>query len=137
MEHTELIEALRDPDHKNYREAAEEAADILEKMNEKPRIDVVLNEVLDPADAPVPSSIEAHAVLEKDGLGISIGIKGYGLCDMADGTGDPIIVEFHDGKPRLVVWADIDDENPTHIIGLEDALESARTPDSFPFVSSP
>lgn len=130
MKNTELIEALRDPDHKNYREVAEEAADLLEKLDKNPRMDIVLNEVLDPPNPPVPSNIKAHAVCEQGGLGLSIGLEGYGLCDMIDGSGDPIIIEFHNGEPRLLVWGDVNNEEPTHIISLQGALESSRQPDT-------
>ena len=38
----------------------------------------------------------------------------------------PILLERHDGKLRLVVWADINEQEPTHIIDLSGALESNR-----------
>jgi hypothetical protein len=35
-------------------------------------------------------------------------------------------VEIRDGKPTLIVWSDIFEEEPTHIISLAHALESNR-----------
>ena len=43
-----------------------------------------------------------------------------------DGTGWPIMLEYYDGKVQLVVWADINQEDPTHNIDLTGALESHR-----------
>ena len=51
-----------------------------------------------------------------------------------DGTGDlcsqgfgfPVMLEYYEKSIRLVVWSDINQEDPTHIIPLEGALESAR-----------
>ena len=79
-EHKELIEALRNPDHPNYREVAEEAANILESPSLNGKRTLILNEVCDP---PEPKTIEAHVVLENQGLGVAIGLEGYGLCDMS------------------------------------------------------
>ncbi len=47
------------------------------------------------------------------------------LCSMP-GTGWPILIEFRDGVPFLVVWGDITQEDPTHTIDLSGALESNR-----------
>ena len=37
-----------------------------------------------------------------------------------------IRVEIRDGKPTLLVWSDISQEEPTHTISLAHALESNR-----------
>ena len=59
--------------------------------------------------------------------GIDISPEGYGDMTSEDGMGCPVYLEVHpeDGL-RLLVWADINQENPTHIIPLEGAKESAR-----------
>ena len=38
----------------------------------------------------------------------------------------PIYLEFFEGKWQLVVWADINKEDPTHRIDMSGALESRR-----------
>ena len=43
-----------------------------------------------------------------------------------DGPYAPVLLERHRGKVRLVVWADINDQEPTHIIDMSGALESNR-----------
>jgi hypothetical protein len=57
------------------------------------------------------------------------------VCIQPEGTGDygsgvsdgfPVVVEFCDGKPRVHVWADINQEDATHTIELDGALESRR-----------
>jgi hypothetical protein len=60
---------------------------------------------------------------------VMIGAEGYGEKTAADGAGFPVVVEFHEGKFRVLVWSDIDEEDPTHIISLEGAREDARQSD--------
>ena len=60
---------------------------------------------------------------EKDKLGLLIHPKGMGTWD---GNFAPILLEQLDGVVRLIVWGDINKEDPTHIIDLSGALESAR-----------
>jgi hypothetical protein len=52
--------------------------------------------------------------------------KGTGDLYSPDGEGFPIMLEYYDNSIRLVVWSDINQEDPTHIIPLENALESNR-----------
>ncbi len=46
----------------------------------------------------------------------------------ADGYGDscPLLVELYEGQLCVVVWGDINREDPTHIISLKGARTSAR-----------
>lgn len=57
---------------------------------------------------------------------LSIGVPGYGDATSIDGRGVVAILERWEGRLRLLVWSDIDEEEPTHIIDLEGARESAR-----------
>ena len=52
--------------------------------------------------------------------------EGHGDCGSRDGHGWPVMIERYNGDIRIVVWADINQENPTHIIDLAGALESNR-----------
>lgn len=52
--------------------------------------------------------------------------EGYGEKSSKDSQGSPVILEVHEGKLRLIVFADINSEEPTHVIDLEGASESAR-----------
>lgn len=62
---------------------------------------------------------------EKDDLALFIEVDGYGeFCTRRGGA--PIILERFRGRLRLVVWADINSEDPTDIIDLEGARESER-----------
>jgi hypothetical protein len=38
----------------------------------------------------------------------------------------PIVIEWYDGVPRIIIWADINDPDPTHVIDMSKALESNR-----------
>ncbi len=75
-----------------------------------------------------------------DGLGgtrvITVGQEREGIFVHPEGTGcmemddcAPIYIEFFDGKPRVLVWEDINDPDPT-LIELDTALESNRVPDT-------
>ena len=52
--------------------------------------------------------------------------EGFGEKTALDGHGHPIALELYEGKVRLFVWADINQEDPTHTIDLSGALESNR-----------
>lgn len=55
-----------------------------------------------------------------DSANICLNPKGY-----SDTNGmSPIALEVWDGRLRLLVWGDIDNEEPTHIIDLENARKS-------------
>ena len=63
-----------------------------------------------------------------DHHGVSIVAKGYGDRGSADGHGSPMFLELYRGRLRLLVWADINVEDPTHVIDLEDSREDRRHP---------
>ncbi len=57
-----------------------------------------------------------------------IKLTGYGDKYSRDGDGEPIAIDWQEGEPvRLLVWADINQDDPTHTIDLTGALESNRT----------
>ena len=57
---------------------------------------------------------------------VGIQVEGYGDKYSNDGEGFPILIEYYEGKLRLVVWSDINKDDPTHIIDMENAKESNR-----------
>jgi|GEM_PF-2256010 len=81
---------------------------------------VVLREVLEGS-----SRVAVTVATEQDGLALILEPKGYGVYGV-DGDCAPVLLEVCCGKLRLVVWADINDENPTHIIPLDGAKLSSR-----------
>lgn len=62
--------------------------------------------------------------------GFEVLFDGYGVKNIEPGHGPSIYVEYYDGKLRLLVWADINQEEPTHTIDLSGALESQRKEDN-------
>jgi hypothetical protein len=70
---------------------------------------------------PENSPPEITAKVTRDG--IEIRHIGTGCHD---GDYAPIFVEWYDGNPRIIIWGDINDQDPTHVIDLRSALESAR-----------
>lgn len=70
---------------------------------------------------PENSKSEISAKVISDG--ITIRHAGTGCYD---GDYAPIVIEWYDGVPRIIIWADINDQDPTHIIDMSKALESSR-----------
>jgi len=68
--------------------------------------------------------------VEQVGHALYISPRGYGDCGTVDGQGTPIILEIADGDLRINVHADINKEDPTDIINLENARESKRGKDT-------
>ena len=58
--------------------------------------------------------------------GIGLKFNKYGDYCSIPGEGIPVIIEIRDGIPYVVVWADINQEDPTHEISLEHAHEHLR-----------
>lgn len=57
--------------------------------------------------------------------GIFIGFQGYGDLYSSEGNGKPVLIELWNGVPRVVIWEDINTEDP-QIIPLDKALETNR-----------
>jgi hypothetical protein len=72
------------------------------------------------------SNIETEVTIVLTGRGIAISVEGYGDYYSNQGEGIPILLEMYEGRLRLVVWGDINKQDPTQIIDLEHALESQR-----------
>lgn len=60
--------------------------------------------------------------------GVSLYAEGYGDCTAAAGHGTPVFIELYKGELRVIVWADINREDPTHIVSLAGAREDQRQP---------
>lgn len=43
-----------------------------------------------------------------------------------DGCGNPVHIDYWEDRLRVMVWSDINEEDPTHIIPLDGASESLR-----------
>jgi hypothetical protein len=62
--------------------------------------------------------------------GVSLYAEGHGDFGSAEGHGTPVFLELHRGRLRLLVWADIKREDPTHDIDLSGAREDHRRADA-------
>jgi hypothetical protein len=67
------------------------------------------------------------ATITADKCGINLGFAGYGDYSSGNGFGRPIFIELRDGQLTLRAWTDIRQEDPTHILSLENARESLRS----------
>ena len=81
---------------------------------------IALAEVSDTSDR---TASNVAISVEKDSLALIVHPEGMGTWD---GPYAPILLERHEGKMRLLVWADINQQEPTHVIDLSGALESSR-----------
>ena len=83
-----------------------------------------LSTVLTDVDPGHRGSLSVRVVANESA--VSIFPEGYGDFGSAEGHGCPIFLELHRGRLRLVVFADINREDPPHIIDLEGAREDRR-----------
>ncbi len=63
--------------------------------------------------------------IKKTSNSIDIVPDGYGDFGSEDGQGVPILLEIYEGELRLIVWNDINSEDPM-IINMEGAKETNR-----------
>jgi hypothetical protein len=61
--------------------------------------------------------------------GVSLYADAHGDSGSSEGHGTPVFIELYKGELRVLVWADINKEDPTHIISLAGAREDRRQPD--------
>ncbi|MGR5448539.1 hypothetical protein ACP3V3_01900 [Vibrio sp. PNB22_3_1] len=61
----------------------------------------------------------------------AIGVRLDGFSDNVshDDFGHPVLIEQLNGELRVVIWSDINQEDPTHIISLENARNGRRDSD--------
>jgi len=71
-------------------------------------------------DACNPEAMPKHVEIRYTKRGIAISFDGYGDAT-TNGNGEPVYIELRDGVPFVCVWADIQREDPTHVLTLEDA----------------
>lgn len=67
--------------------------------------------------------------VEQESNGVALNIPDHGEMCTVPGRGPIVFLEFRSGVPYLLVWADIQKEEPTHTISLERANEKYRLPD--------
>ena len=67
----------------------------------------------------VDRTVAAHCYLRPAGTG----------CRWNDDNW-PVLVEIYEGRPQVIIWADINKEDPTHEIDLSGALEVHRDNDN-------
>ena len=61
--------------------------------------------------------------IEVSEQGIFIGAEGYGENSSTPESATPIVVEYNGGELRVIVWSDINKEDPTHLIDMRKARE--------------
>jgi hypothetical protein len=61
--------------------------------------------------------------------GVSLHAEGYGDRTSAAGHGTPVFIELYRGELRVILWTDINEEDPTHVIPLDGAKEGRRRAD--------
>ena len=84
-----------------------------------------LTTILNDADSESSETLQVRVTANDSA--ISIFPEGYGDFGSAPGHGCPVFLELYQGRLRLIVFADINDEEPT-IIDLEAAREDRHVP---------
>ena len=56
--------------------------------------------------------------------GMTVDFKGYGVQSHENGGGCPVLIELRDGIPHIIIWGDINSQDPTEVISLAGASES-------------
>ncbi len=79
-----------------------------------------LTTILNDADPESSATLEVRVT--GDNSTVSIFPNGYGDCGSEPGHGCPVFLELYQGRLRLIVFPDINDQEPT-IIDLEAARE--------------
>jgi hypothetical protein len=79
-----------------------------------------LRDVMDASAKPLKVTVKL------DALYVLVRPEGYGDKPSDDGDGWPVLIENRNGVPHVVIWADINQEDPTHVISLDEAAESNR-----------
>lgn len=72
---------------------------------------------------------EKDVTITIDGGRLAIQIDKYGDKCSVDGEGSPIVVDFYNYRLKVLVWADINKEDPTHSIDLDGDKEDKRVED--------
>lgn len=84
---------------------------------------IIFDKCSENADDPgIPTEVEI------DNHSIYLYPEGYGDAGTENGYGCPVMIERWEGGLRVVIWGDINREDPTHIISLEGARENLRDP---------
>jgi hypothetical protein len=71
-----------------------------------------------------------EATVRIDPCSISLRFAGYGDRTSKTGHGEPVLIENRAGVPVVVVWGDINQDDPTDIVALTNARESRRENES-------
>jgi hypothetical protein len=93
----------------------------------KPVVSVALT---DQGDGTGTTDVTVTACGRGKGYGcLLIDSPGYGDYGSADGYGTPVLIERYNNELRVIVYADINQEDATHVTSLEGARETKRLPD--------
>jgi hypothetical protein len=65
-------------------------------------------------------------IAKQESSGIALYFPEYGTRTEEAGGGTPVFVEYRHGVPHVVVWAHINQEQPTHEISLAGASKDRR-----------
>ena len=103
-----------------------------DRVSSKSKERVIMNQTITVNLKDVSASLfgDKQASLDFDivinSVGIYIRPHGYGDYSSVDGKGLPIMIEFNNGEPNVIIWDDINVEDNNHNITLKYAKESRR-----------
>lgn len=83
--------------------------------------------VLDEVDDHTKPARLRGIVKEEAGV-LCVYLDGYGNCNMQPGEGLVVAIQLSNGKPKAIVFGNINQEEPTATLSLEGASEKVRDP---------
>ena len=78
---------------------------------------VIAEDKLDDVDNPEGNSLDIKILRGTYGLLLNVN----GFTDRTSEDGEVVLIENRDGVPHIVIWGDINSEDPTHVISLAGA----------------
>jgi hypothetical protein len=150
IEHADLISLLRDARDKldiadgivdPYEDGERFSADLVKEIDEliddlsrELKESVILHGRTDPGlQVPFVLKDESDKGAEDkrgrvvfEPAGITLLVEGYGDACSDDGKGTPVLIENWEGELRVILWNDINQEEASHRVSLEDAREDKR-----------
>lgn len=87
--------------------------------------DAMIATVKDTVWPRIELTVESHV----ESNGVELRLPGYGTAAMMPGSSGPVLIEYRDGQPFVVIWGDINQEEPTHVVPLAGAAETNRRED--------
>jgi hypothetical protein len=118
--HTADVVMTRAPDFHFEDADADRLHEMLHAISQPQTWSGLIDDVENAEGEPLGIEVDCHD------RGVEIAFDDYGVMTMVPEHGHPVLIENRGDVPHVCVWADITQEDPTHVISLEGAHERHR-----------